>query len=78
MASGMGQLWFQDTAVKANTFCREVNMLGLLWLIALILIVLWVLGMIFSFISGPFLHVLLVIGIIILIVWLVQRGTFRR
>jgi len=53
-------------------------MLGLLWLIAVILIVLWVLGMIFSFISGPFLHVLLVIGIIILIVWLVQRGTFRR
>jgi hypothetical protein len=52
--------------------------MGLLWLIALILIVLWVLGLIFSFITGPILHVLLVIGIILLIVWLVQRGTFRR
>jgi len=52
--------------------------MGLLWLIALILIVLWVLGLLFSFISGPILHVLLVIGIILLIVWLVQRGTFRR
>ncbi len=53
-------------------------MLGLLWLIALILIVLWVLSLIFGLISGPFLHVLLVIGIILLVVWLVQRGTFRR
>ena len=53
-------------------------MLSFLWLIALILIVLWLLGLVFSFISGPILHVLLVIGIILLIVWLVQRGTFRR
>lgn len=53
-------------------------MLGLLWLIALILIVLWLLGMVFSFISGPLLNALLVIGIILFIVWLVQRGTFRR
>lgn len=53
-------------------------MLNFLWLIALILIVLWLMGLVFSFISGPILHVLLVIGIILLIVWLVQRGTFRR
>ena len=51
-------------------------MLGFLWLIALILIVLWVLGLIFKFIAGPILHVFLVIGIILIIVWLVQRGTF--
>jgi len=53
-------------------------MLNFLWLIALILIVLWLMGLVFSFITGPILHVLLVIGIILLIVWLVQRGTFRR
>jgi len=53
-------------------------MLSLLWLVAVIVLVLWLLSLIFGFISGPFLHVLLVIGIIFLIIWLVQRGTFRR
>jgi hypothetical protein len=53
-------------------------MLGLLWLIALILIVLWLLSLVFGFISGPILNVLLIVGIILLVVWLVQRGTFRR
>ncbi len=53
-------------------------MLGLLWLIAIIILVLWLASLLFGLISGPFLHVLLVIGIILLVIWLVQRGTFRR
>jgi membrane-bound ClpP family serine protease len=53
-------------------------MLRLLWLVAVIVLVLWLLSLVFDLISGPFLHVLLVIGIIFLIIWLVQRGTFRR
>ena len=53
-------------------------MLNFLWLVAVILLVLWLLSLVFGFIAGPFLHVLLVIGIILLIIWLVQRGTFRR
>ena len=57
---------------------EEVNMLNLLWVVAVVVLVLWLLSLVFGFISGPFLHVLLVIGIIFLIVWLVQRGTFRR
>jgi len=48
-------------------------MLGYLWLIALIILVLWLLGLLIGFIAGPFLWVLLVIGIILLVFWLVRR-----
>lgn len=48
-------------------------MLGFLWVIAIIILVLWLLGLLIGFIAGPFLWVLLVIGIILLIVWVVRR-----
>jgi hypothetical protein len=48
-------------------------MLGFLWLIAIIILALWLLGLLIGFIAGPFLWVLLVIGIILLILWLVRR-----
>jgi hypothetical protein len=47
-------------------------MLRLLWLIAVVLLVLWVLGLIFGWMAGPSLHTLLVIAIIVFIVWLVR------
>ena len=53
-------------------------MLRLLWIIAVVCLVLWLLSLVFGLISGPFVQVLLVIGVILLIIWLVQRGTFRR
>ena len=46
--------------------------MSFLWLIATIVLVIWLVSLLFGFIAGPFLHVLLVIGIILLIVWLVQ------
>ncbi|MDR3686264.1 MAG: lmo0937 family membrane protein [Coriobacteriia bacterium] len=49
----------------------------MLWTIALILIVLWLLG--FSFhIGGGLIHLLLVIGLIVLVVQLFQMFTGRR
>ena len=45
-------------------------MLEFLWIIAVIILVLWLLGLLFRFIIGPLLWVLLVGGIIVLIVWL--------
>lgn len=44
----------------------------MLWTIAAILVVLWLLGMLTSFTLGGFLHVLLVIAVIVIIVRLVQ------
>jgi len=40
----------------------------MLWTIAVILLVLWVLGMVSSYTMGGFLHILLVVAIIIVLV----------
>ncbi|MFO7712563.1 MAG: DUF5670 family protein [Dehalococcoidia bacterium] len=48
-------------------------MLGFLWLIAIIILVLWLLGLLIGFIAGPFLWVLLVIGVVLLIFWVMRR-----
>ena len=48
-------------------------MYNLLILIAIIILVLWLLGLLLHFLAGPILWILLVIGIIFLIVWLARR-----
>ena len=52
-------------------------MLNLLWLIAFIILVLFVVGLITHFLGG-LIYILLVIAAIFLIVWLVQRGRITR
>lgn len=49
----------------------------MLWTIALILIVLWLLGFTFH-IGGSLIHLLLVIAVIIGIIWLIQMIMGRR
>ncbi len=44
----------------------------MLWTIAVILIVLWLLGLVSSYTMGGFIHVLLVVAIIIVLVRLIQ------
>ena len=44
----------------------------MLWTIAVILLVLWLLGMVTSFTLSGFIHVLLVIAVIIVVVRLIQ------
>jgi hypothetical protein len=44
----------------------------MLWTIAVILIVLWLLGLVSSYTLGGFIHILLVIAIVIIIINLVQ------
>jgi hypothetical protein len=44
----------------------------MLWTIAVILIVLWLLGLITSYTMGGFIHIILVIAIIVLIVGFIQ------
>jgi len=44
----------------------------MLWTIAVILIVLWLLGMVTSFTMGGFIHILLVIAIIVILIRLIQ------
>lgn len=46
----------------------------MLWTIAIILIVLWLLGLLTSYTMGGVIHIALVIAIIVLIVGFIQRG----
>jgi hypothetical protein len=45
----------------------------MLWTIAVILIILWLLGLVTSYTMGGFVHIILVIAIIVLIVGFIQR-----
>ena len=45
----------------------------MLWTIAVILLVLWALGLVSSYTIGGFIHVLLVLAVIVLLVGLIQR-----
>ena len=45
-------------------------MINLLWIIAIIILIVWLLGLVLNFIAGPLLWILLVIGIVFLIIWL--------
>ena len=44
----------------------------MLWMIAVILIVLWVLGLVTSYTMGGFIHILLVIAVIVVLVNIIQ------
>jgi hypothetical protein len=44
----------------------------MLWTIAAILIVLWLLGLITSYTMGGFIHILLVIAIVVILINLIQ------
>jgi len=44
----------------------------MLWTIAVILIVLWLLGLVSSYTMGGFIHILLVIAIIVFLVGIIQ------
>lgn len=56
-------------------------MLNLLWVVAIILLIMWLFGFLITPLSfafmGGFVHVLLVIGLILLIIWLVQRVSYH-
>jgi hypothetical protein len=44
----------------------------MLWTIAVILVVLWLLGLVSSYTLGGFIHILLVIAVVIIIINLIQ------
>ena len=44
----------------------------MLWTIALILIVLWALGLVSAYTMGGFIHVLLVIAVVVILIQIIQ------
>jgi hypothetical protein len=52
-------------------------MLNLLWIIAIIVLILFLVGLVTHFLGG-LIYILLVIALIFLIIWLVQRVRIRK
>ena len=44
----------------------------MLWIIAVILIVLWILGLVTSYTMGGFIHILLVVAVVVILVRIIQ------
>ncbi|HSF77679.1 MAG TPA: lmo0937 family membrane protein [Steroidobacteraceae bacterium] len=62
--SGPGELDFlSNTAIRGSK---------VLWTIAVILFVLWVLGLVSSYTMGGFIHVLLVLAVVVILVNVIQ------
>jgi hypothetical protein len=53
-------------------------MLNFLWVIAVILLIIFLLSLVFHFIASPLLYILLVIAVIFLLIWLVQLMRTRH
>ena len=45
----------------------------MLWTVAVVLLVLWLLGLVSSYTMGGFIHVLLVIAIVVVLINVIQR-----
>ena len=45
----------------------------MLWTVAVVLLVLWLLGLVSSYTMGGFIHVLLVVAIVVVLVNVIQR-----
>ncbi len=54
---------------KTVYFERRINMLGT---IAIILVVLWLLGLVSSYTMGGFIHILLVLAVIMILIRVIQ------
>ena len=60
--------------MKNHFFTQDlsINFIYMLWTIAVVLIILWLLGIVTSYTLGGFIHILLVIAIIVVLVRLIK------
>jgi hypothetical protein len=65
---------FDSAALLLLTWAAEAprRMTTMLWTIAVVLIVLWLLGMVSAYTMGGFIHILLVLAIIMVLVRVIQ------
>lgn len=69
---GGGKTLQKDTGVTHFGQMRERREIDMLWTIALILGILWLLGTVSSYTMGGFIHLLLVLAVIMVIINIIQ------
>jgi hypothetical protein len=57
---------------EAETYGNAEENMDLLWTLAVILLILWLLGLVTSFTLGGFIHILLVVAIIVVLIRVIQ------
>lgn len=60
------------TRAMAATDGNEEESMDLLWTLAVILLVLWLLGLVTSYTLGGFIHILLVVAIVVVLIRVIQ------
>jgi hypothetical protein len=60
------------TRALAETQGNEVESMDLLWTLAVILVILWLLGLVTSYTLGGFIHILLVVAIVVVLIRVIQ------
>ena len=60
------------TRAIAETQGNEVESMDLLWTLAVILVILWLLGLVTSYTLGGFIHILLVVAIVVVLIRVIQ------
>lgn len=61
-----------ESLIQLVASMRRERQPSMLWTIALILIVLWVLGLVSSYTLGGFVHILLVLAIVVILIRVIQ------
>ena len=73
--------WFAAPQCGGNEKCprevcrdakNETRRFPMLWTIAVILLILWILGFVTSYTMGGFIHILLVVAVVVILVRLIQ------
>jgi Family of unknown function (DUF5670) len=64
MVSGGGALHIAD--------CIGGTLMDILWTLAVILLILWLLGLVTSYTVGGFIHILLVLAVIVVLIRVIQ------
>ena len=62
----------EETRASTVSILSKKKKAKMLWTIAVILVVLWLLGIVSSYTLGGFIHILLVIAIVIIVINLIQ------
>ncbi|WP_373483044.1 lmo0937 family membrane protein [Acetobacterium sp.] len=63
-------VWHYCTMISFN---KKERVNKMLWTIAIILVVLWLLGFITSYTFGGFIHILLVLAVVVVVINLIRR-----
>lgn len=58
--------------LQCLTYTLSITIIPMLWTIAVILLVLWLLGLVTSYTLGGFIHILLVIAVVVVLVRLIR------